>query len=107
MNNFAENTAGPGSLPSAGLLLFKARLREKLSSSDRAERPMRAMAFIALFIAFASTGGVVFGTESRLSSIAIEAFGLIATYAAVMVAAAVAGAVICLAFGYLLKRSGS
>lgn len=107
MNRFADRTAAPRTLPSPGLLLFKAKLRERVSSSDRAEQPMRAMTFIALSIAIVAATGVAFGTESRLGPIVIEALGLIATLAAVIIAAAIVGAVVCLAFGYLLKRSGS
>ena len=106
MNRFAESTAVSSALPSAGLLLFKARLMKRLASADRAARPIRVMSFVALFLAIVSTGAVIFGTESQLGAIAIEAAGLLATYAAAIIAAAVVAAIVCLMFAYLLKRSG-
>ena len=104
MNKFAGSTNPGRDLPSAGLLLFKARLRKKLSSAERAARPINAMAVIALLVALVSTVGVVLGTESRFGSILIEALGLLATYAAPIAFAAAATALISAAIVFILKR---
>ena len=104
MNKFAAGTNSPRDLPSAGLLLFKAKLSKRLSSAEGAARPINAMAPIALFVVAALTGGVVLGTESRFGTILIEALGILATYAAAIAVAAAATAIICVTIAFILKR---
>src|SRR6185369_109199 len=76
MTSLAENTDISRDLPAPGYLLFKAQIRERLANADRVALPIQAMTAVAGLLLVA-----LFLAESRVSSIMINALGLLASFA--------------------------
>lgn len=102
MTGLAAGTAPPRNLPAAGFLLFKSRVRERLSAADRATRPIHVMGILA-GILFAVTFGLALGRPGSVQSAMSGAAGLLTSYAGVIVFVAIVGAAVCAAVAYFGK----
>jgi hypothetical protein len=100
MTTLSGSTAVTRDLPAAGYLLFKAQMQKRRSDADRAALPIHAMIIVAGILIAGTMIGIMFGAETRLGSIMIDAITLLSSYAGVMVSGAMIVAVVCAAAGY-------
>jgi hypothetical protein len=103
MSTLAARTAIPRELPTAGFLLVKARILQKQTAAEWAERPVYMMIILAGILLAAVTLGLAVETETRVGKILIDAVGLISSFAGVIFFGTIMVAVVAAVAARILK----
>jgi ABC-type anion transport system duplicated permease subunit len=103
MSTLAERTTIPRELPTAGFLLVKARILQKQTAAERAERPVYVMIVLAGILLAAVTLGLAAETETRVGTILIDAVSLISAFAGVIIFGTIMVAVVAAVTARILK----
>lgn len=105
MQRFAEKTEAPLNLPTTGLILFKADLIEKRSRAERAVMPVVWMQTAALAVFGVAALWLLFSVRSPLAGLFRETLVSLITVVPFLLFGAIVAVVICVAFGFVLRRS--
>ncbi|HVF29427.1 MAG TPA: hypothetical protein VNA22_00585 [Pyrinomonadaceae bacterium] len=102
MTDLAARTQMPRYLPTAGFLLVKSRIRERLAAAERVDRPVYVVTgFAGLLFAVVIVGLV--RSDTPLGSMIGSAVTMIASQAGSVVIAAVLAAIVCGLSAHLLR----
>ncbi|HTK37115.1 MAG TPA: hypothetical protein VL325_01370 [Pyrinomonadaceae bacterium] len=104
MQRLSEQTLPPSNLPKPGLILFKAELIKKRKRTERAVLPVIWMQATAVAIFAAVVFWLLLSSRSPLSSLFSETLASLMSVGVLFVFGAIAAAVICLAFAFVLRR---
>jgi len=104
MQRLSEQTEAPLNLPTPGLILFKADLIEKRSRTERAVLPVVWMQATALAIFVAAAFWLLILSRSPLAGLFRETLSSLMSVIPFFVLGAIAAAMICVAFAFVLRR---
>jgi hypothetical protein len=105
MQKLSEQTEAPLNLPTPGLILFKADLIEKLSRAERAVMPVIWMQTTALAVFGIAAFWLLLSSRSPLGGLFRETLTSLISVVPFLVLGAIAAAIICVGFAFVLRRS--
>ena len=104
MQKLSEQTQPPHNLPTPGLILFKAGLTEKRRRAERAVMPVVWMRVTALAIFAITALWLLLSDRSPLAVLFRETLSSLMSVVPFIVFGAIAAAMICVAFAFVLRR---